>query len=299
MAELARHVSRMPGKRIRPALALFGAAVVSSSRKRGSDKAISLAAAVEMFHTATLLHDDVIDGASLRRGLTTLNAKWGDTLSVLSGDYLYAKAFCLLSRLDNPKVLNLMSDTARTVCEGEVAQIQHQYDLTLTRASYLKIIGWKTASLMGAAAEAGALLGGATGPQARRLGIFGSHYGIAFQILDDTQDLMGDEEVLGKSLGTDLALGQLTLPLLYLRDAADPELRGLLSQWFNGNGSRSAAQAQEQLRLLKSEAARRKVPARCRRAADGFLAKARGALAPFPASPYKASLLQLTDLLVQ
>jgi geranylgeranyl pyrophosphate synthase len=152
---------------------------------------------------------------------------------------------------------------------------------------------------MGAAAEAGALLGGATKTQARRLGIFGSNYGIAFQILDDTQDLMGDEEVLGKSLGTDLALGQLTLPLLFLRDAADPELRGLLSQWFNGNGSRTAAQAQEQLRLLKTEAAHRKVPARCRRAADGFLSKARGALAPFPASPYKTSLLLLTDLLLQ
>ena len=308
MAELARHVSRMPGKRIRPALALFGATIAhgaSRGRRNGNGssawmkQAISLAAAVEMFHTATLLHDDVIDGASLRRGLTTLNAKWGDTLSVLSGDYLYAKAFCLLSRLDNPAVLNLMSDTARTVCEGEVAQIQHQYDLTLTRANYLKIIGWKTASLMGAAAEAGALLGGATGSQARRLSIFGSHYGIAFQILDDTQDLMGDEEVLGKSLGTDLALGQLTLPLLFLRDAADPDLRGLLSQWFNGNGSRTAAQAQDQLRLLKTEAARHKVPVRCRRAADGFLAKARGALAPFPSSSYKTSLLSLTDLLLQ
>jgi len=305
MAELARHVSRMPGKRIRPALALLGASLAHQARasKNGSSswarQAIGLATAVEMFHTATLLHDDVIDGASLRRGLTTLNAKWGDTLSVLSGDYLYAKAFCLLSRLDNPTVLSLMSDTARTVCEGEVAQIQHQYDLTLTRSDYLKIIGWKTASLMGAAAEAGALLGGAPPRQAKRLGIFGSHFGLAFQILDDTQDLIGDEEVLGKSLGTDLALGQLTLPLLYLRDAADPELRGMLAQWFNGNGSRSAAQAQEQLRLLKQEALLHKVPAYCRRVANGFLAKARAALSVFPSSPYKASLLSLTDYLLQ
>ena len=314
MAELARHVSRMPGKRIRPALALLGASMASSSRKggsdfrprsgrgrafRGNDSAVHLAAAVEMFHTATLLHDDVIDGASLRRGLTTLNAKWGDTLSVLSGDYLYAKAFCLLSRLDNPAVLSLMSDTARTVCEGEVAQIQHQYDLTLTRAAYLKIIGWKTASLMGAAAEAGALLGGAAPRQARRLGVFGTRFGLAFQILDDTQDLMGEEEALGKSLGTDLALGQLTLPLLYLRDAADPDLRSRLAIWFNGNGSRSAAEAQDQLRLLKKEAARLKVPAYCRRVAHRFLSKARGALSPFPDSPFKASLLTLTGYLLQ
>ncbi len=252
-----------------------------------------------MFHTATLLHDDVIDGASLRRGLTTLNAKWGDTLSVLSGDYLYAKAFCLLSRLDNTPVLELMSDTARTVCEGEVAQIQHQYDLTLTRADYLKIIGWKTASLMGAAAEAGALLGGATPQKAKRLGVFGTHFGLAFQILDDTQDLMGEEEALGKSLGTDLALGVLTLPLLYLRDAADPELKLQLTQWFSGNGSRSAAEAKEQLRLLKAEAARLKVPAYCRRVANGYLDQAREALKIFPDSPSKESLLALTDYLLQ
>ena len=305
MAELSRHVSRMPGKRIRPALALLGANLAHTSRPRGKSssgwmrQAVCLSTAVEMFHTATLLHDDVIDGASLRRGLTTLNAKWGDTLSVLSGDYLYAKAFCLLSRLDNPVVLNLMSDTARTVCEGEVAQIQHQYDLTLTRASYLKIIGWKTASLMGAACEAGALLGGATARQAGRLGIFGSHFGLAFQILDDTQDLVGEEEVLGKSLGTDLALGQLTLPLLYLRDSAGPELRSRLAQWFSGNGSQSAAQAQEQLRFLKQEAVRHKVPVYCRRVANGFLAKARQALASFPACPQKSSLLTLTDYLLQ
>ncbi len=304
MAELARHVARMPGKRIRPALALLGAAIAHHSARRNGSSAwvrqsVRLAAAVEMFHTATLLHDDVIDGASLRRGLTTLNAKWGDTLSILSGDYLYSKAFCLLSQLDNPAVMNLMSDTARTVCEGEVAQIQHQYDLMLTRTSYLKIIGWKTASLMGAAAEGGALLGGATVSQARRLSTFAVNYGLAFQILDDTQDLMGDEEVLGKSLGTDLALGQLTLPLLFLRDAADPDLRSQLAQWFNGNGSRTAGQALEQLRLLKQEAARLKVPAHCRRVAHGFLAKARRALDPFPASPYKASLLLLTESLLQ
>ena len=310
MAEMTRHVARMSGKRIRPALALLGAGLARKTQRGltpktslGSDpirvKAIHLAAAVEMIHTATLLHDDVIDGATLRRGLSTLNAKWGDTLSVLSGDYLYAKAFCLLSQLDHPTVLNLMSDTARTVCEGEVAQIQRQYDLTLTRSDYLEIIGWKTASLMGAAAQSGALLGGASPRQAAKLGIFGTNFGLAFQILDDTQDLLGDEELLGKSLGTDLALGQLTLPLLYLRDAADPDLRSQLAQWFNGNGSRTSAQAQEQLRALKKEAAKHKVPAYCRRAAKGYLSKAQSALSSFPASPFKASLQALTDYLLQ
>lgn len=310
MVELTRHVARMTGKRLRPALALLGAAVARKTKRgqtplgpKGSDpigsQAISLAAAVEMFHTATLLHDDVIDGATLRRGLTTLNAKWGDTLSVLSGDYLYAQAFCLLSRLGNPAVLNLMSDTARLVCEGEVAQIQHQYDLALSRAAYIKIIKWKTASLMGAAAEAGALLGGATGSQARRLGVFGTQFGLAFQILDDTQDLLGDQEAMGKSLGTDLALGQMTLPLLYLRDRTGPRLRARLAHWFNGNGSRTAAQALEQVKILKEEALRHEVPAYCQRAANQFLSKARAALSIFPASPAKESLLALTQFVLQ
>ncbi len=310
MGELTRHVARMPGKRIRPALALLGAAIARKTKRgqtpldpKGSDpigsQAIGLAAAVEMIHTATLLHDDVIDGASLRRGLSTLNAKWGDTLSVLSGDYLYSQAFCLLSELRNPEVLRLMSDTARTVCEGEVAQIQHQYDLTLTRSRYLKIIEWKTASLMGAASQAGALLGGASPAAAGRLGVFGSCFGLAFQILDDTQDLVGDEGVQGKSLGTDLVLGQMTLPLLCLRDRGGPELKSRMAQWFNGNGARSTEEAQDQLKALKEEALRHKVPATCRRAAHRYLSRARAALAPFPASSYKMSLLALGDYLLQ
>ncbi len=305
MADLTRHVSLMPGKRLRPALALLGANTAAHGRrkKNGSSsyvsQAVKLASSVEMIHTATLLHDDVIDGATLRRGLSTLNAKWGDTLSVLSGDYLYSKAFCLLSELNNQKVLQLMSDTARTVCEGEVAQIHHQYDYSLSRASYLKIIEWKTASLMGAAAESGALLTGATPTEAKRLGNFGLSFGIAFQILDDTQDLIGDQEVMGKSLGTDLALGQLTLPLLYLRDVAKPKLRRKLTQWFNGNGYRSTAQAQEQMQFLKEQAVDHGVQAYCNRVANQYLAKARSSVAPFPSSPHKQSLLGLTDYLLQ
>ncbi|MBI3616233.1 MAG: polyprenyl synthetase family protein [Candidatus Omnitrophica bacterium] len=308
MGELTRHIARMSGKRIRPALALLGAGLMdrkSSSRKRGSDsrfrgndsRPVCLAASVEMIHTATLLHDDVIDGASLRRGLSTLNAKWGDTLSVLSGDYLYSKAFCLLSELNHQKVLHLMSDTAHTVCEGEVAQIQRQYDLSLSRTEYLKIIRWKTASLMGASAQAGALLGGASEPQAKRLGDFGLNFGLAFQILDDTQDLLGQEADLGKSLGTDLALGQLTLPLLYLRDSAEQETRDLLSQCFNGNGSGGSEDARERMTLLKAAAFRHRVPAYCRRVATGYLNKAKATLEPFPSSVYKSSLLALADYL--
>ncbi|MBI3318614.1 MAG: polyprenyl synthetase family protein [Candidatus Omnitrophica bacterium] len=329
MGKMTRYVARMSGKRLRPALALLAAGLVrndgvSSPRKRGSDSrrslslrskgendggregpgrsnAIHLAVAVEMIHTATLLHDDVIDGASLRRGLSTLNAKWGDTLSVLSGDYLYSKAFCLLSRIRHPEVLHLMSDTARTVCEGEVAQIQHQYNLNLSVPKYLKIIQWKTASLMGASTQAGALLGGAGPAQAARLGAFGLNFGLAFQILDDTQDLFGEEAVLGKSLGTDLWQGQMTLPLLTLRDAVEPESRDVLVKWFspNGDGAHSDAEKKHQMVLLKQQALEHKVPAYCARVAGRYLARARSALSLFPASVYKTSLLSLSDYLLK
>ncbi len=307
LGTMTRYVAKMPGKRIRPALALLGALLVNKSRNgsassRRSDslksKAVQLAAAVEMIHTATLLHDDVIDGAELRRGFSTINAKWGDTLSVLSGDYLYSQAFCLLSGLNHPAVLNLMSDTARIVCEGEVAQIQHQYNLNLSRAEYIKIIQWKTASLMGGSTQAGALLAGATEMQAQRLGSFGLNFGVAFQILDDTQDLVGDQAILGKSLGTDLTLGNMTLPFLYLRESGDPKISKRLATWFNGNGH-SPEQRTDAARFLREYAIQQQIPSACRREAGRYIAKARAALAPFPTSLYKSSLLALTDFLLQ
>ncbi len=310
LGTLTRYVSRMPGKRIRPALAILGARLASPparlerlpGRANGSvgTKAVQLATAVEMIHTATLLHDDVIDGASLRRGLLTLNAKWGDTLSVLSGDYLYSKAFCLLSELKHQAVLSLLSETARLVCEGEVAQIQHRRDLALSTPKYLKIIQWKTASLMGACVQAGALLGGASPAQAKRLGEFGLNFGLAFQILDDTQDLVGDEAALGKSLGTDVGQGHLTLPLIYLREVATPETRARVDHYFNGNGhSPSDSELDsEALQFLKDQALRFQVPEHCRQVAGRYLSSARETLAPFAPSPYKESLLALTRFLL-
>ena len=293
MGELIRYVARMPGKRIRPALALLSAKLVSEGLMEGP---IRLAVAVELIHTATLLHDDVIDGASLRRGLSTLNAKWGNTLSVLSGDYLYSKAFCLLSSLESPGVLKLMSETARILCEGEVAQIHHQYNTALSRAQYLKIIRAKTASLMSACAQAGALLAGAAPRQALRLSQFGLQFGLAFQVLDDTQDLVGDEAALGKSLGTDAALGNITLPLIALMESGAADVSKRLAAWY-GNGHSPAAEV-ELLTLLREEAIRHKIPQACRRLAGRFLDRSRAALEPFPDSRPKESLLALTDYLL-
>lgn len=309
MGEMARYVTRMPGKKIRPLLALLGAGLIRPRALNEGDaspsRAVRLAAAVEMIHTATLLHDDVIDGAALRRGFLTVHGKWGDTLSVLSGDYLYSKAFCLLSALDHPEVLQLMSETARTVCEGEVAQIHHRFDLSLSRRRYLKIIEHKTASLMAASARAGALLAGAPGSQALCLGEFGLHFGIAFQILDDTRDLVGEEDDEKKSLGTDLSQGHLTLPLIYLKERADARTRRVLAHCFNGSSAGRQGNgagcpplsARECLALIKDQALRCGVPADCRKAARAHLAKAETALEPFGACPHKTALLALVEYL--
>jgi len=311
LGEMTRYVAQMPGKKIRPVLALLGSALMktngSTSTGRetpqercgpGQPPTIRLAAAVEMIHTASLLHDDVIDEAVLRRGLPTLHAKWGDALSVLSGDYLYAKAFCLLSDTGDPRILSLMSNTARVVCEGEVAQIQRRFDLSLSRDQYLQIIQRKTASLMAAAAEAGALLGGASSAQASRLNAFGLNFGIAFQILDDIQDLIGEETVQGKSLGTDLTLGQMTLPLICLKETADSKTQETLSRCFNGDGNGSGAPEQH-LDFLRAQAIQFQVPERCRQVAREHLDQARAALEVFGASPHKRSLEGLADYLIQ
>ncbi|MBI4227285.1 MAG: polyprenyl synthetase family protein, partial [Candidatus Omnitrophica bacterium] len=168
LGEMTRYVSETLGKRLRPALALFSARAVSSLSDTGNG-VIQMAAAVELIHTATLVHDDVIDHATLRRAKPTVNARWGNTLSVLAGDYLYSQAFCLLSAVGSPEVLRLMSRTSQRVCVGEVTQVRHQFDVDLSEAAYLKIIREKTASLMAAACQAGALLVGAPASVAQAL----------------------------------------------------------------------------------------------------------------------------------
>ena len=306
LGELTQYVSGMLGKRLRPALAIFSAQAATASgggatalvgpSATGSpapanQRVIQMAVAVELIHTATLVHDDVIDHATLRRGKTTVNARWGNTLAVLAGDYLYSQAFCLLSAIGSPDVLRLMSETSQRVCAGEVAQVKHQFDAAMDEATYLTIIREKTASLMAAACQAGAQLAGATPAAAQRLAAFGQAFGMAFQIVDDTHDVVGEEDQLGKSLGTDLEHGKMTLPLILLRDGADPATRmrvlDLLRHHENGS-----AQA------LKSLAVAQDVAATCLAKARAFGEAARAALEGLPRSAACQGFLELTDYIL-
>ncbi len=221
VAELLAHVSRYRGKRLRPALLLLSGKAAGNL----NDAHIHLAMAVESIHTATLVHDDVLDEAALRRYAPTINKLWGNEASVLLGDYLFAAAFRFAARAENNPASRLLSETSSIVCEGELLQIGERNNFELSEERYLKIVRKKTASLCSCACRLGVLCAAGDEKLMRSLAEYGENLGVAFQIVDDCLDLAGDESEAGKSLGTDLSKGKFTLPLLHLLrttgDAAD------------------------------------------------------------------------------
>ncbi|MCB9868552.1 MAG: polyprenyl synthetase family protein [Planctomycetes bacterium] len=210
---LLDHVVGFAGKQLRPALVFLTARVFSEV----VDEALyTCAKVVELIHTATLLHDDVLDGAVIRRRLPTLNALHGNEVPVLLGDHLYALAFHLAVGLDDVTCARELSAAVREVCHGEICQCLARGDTALDEERYLQVIGDKTASLYAAACRVGAHYAGAAPAAVEALANFGRSVGVAFQIIDDCLDLGGDEVVVGKSLGSDLGLGKMTLPLIHL-----------------------------------------------------------------------------------
>ncbi len=209
------------GKRLRPALALLSGGATGNI---GPDH-FELAVVVELVHAATLVHDDILDSAELRRGQPTANAKWGNALSVLLGDCLFAHALKLASGFRSSEMLRRMAEAASEVCSGEIIQTQRRFDLNLSVPDYYRIIEMKTGALFAVATELGAFLNEATPAVIGAMRTFGLRFGTAFQIYDDVLDLAGDEAKAGKTLGSDLRKGKLTLPILYLLQQSDPAER--------------------------------------------------------------------------
>jgi octaprenyl-diphosphate synthase len=207
---LAEHLIAAGGKRWRPLLTVSAARLAGVS----GDAHLKLAAAVEFIHTATLLHDDVVDSSQLRRGKVAAHLIWGAPSSVLVGDFLFARAFELMVETGSLRALEILARASRVIAEGEVLQLTRAHDLNLTQATYLEIIGAKTAELFAAAAEAGAVAAGAGGREAAALRAFGHSLGLAFQLADDALDYGGATETLGKNVGDDFREGKATLPLL-------------------------------------------------------------------------------------
>ena len=220
------YICNTSGKRIRPALAILvgGAAggVGEDHRKIG--------VILELIHMATLVHDDIIDGASARRSMPTANAKWGNSLAVLLGDALFSHALTLATDFNSIDICRKVGQAAREVCQGEILQTQRRFDLTLSKQDYFKVIEMKTGALFAAATGLSAAVSGLPAEAEEALAAYGMKLGTAYQIYDDCLDLVGTEEVVGKTLGTDLEKGKLTLPILNLLEAASESQRTMINQ---------------------------------------------------------------------
>ena len=229
------HLLSMTGKFLRPALALFCSRIENEEHPEATDMAV----AIELIHTATLVHDDIIDDSDLRRNQPSVYSKWGKEISIVAGDYLYAKAFLLLAGLGDVKINQAFASCAHLMCEGEMKQIEKRADFLMEESEYLKIIHQKTAALFQAACVGGAYYAGTSLPNIEKLGHYGYCLGMAFQIVDDCLDLTADSESLGKKAGLDVTKNDVTLPVLYLfQDLGSAQRQELLEDLRqNGEGA--------------------------------------------------------------
>jgi octaprenyl-diphosphate synthase len=283
------HVLSSGGKRLRPALLLLAAELCGYTGPRR----IQIAASLELLHTATLLHDDVVDTSALRRGRPSANAVWGNRRAVLAGDFLYARASSMMAEDGDVDLIELFATTIRHMAEGELLQLERSFDLDITEAHYYDVIDRKSASLLAAACEAGAILGGVTRPERRRLSTFGRELGLAFQLKDDALDYDTSSATLGKSRYADLLEGKVTLPLLLALKrctSSERERVGRLLKAVAGAPDPHAAGDVEVEPIAELVAAYHGVTDTLRRASD-HIEKAMEALAAFPESPARDALL--------
>ncbi len=241
LMELVSHVLQTRGKMVRPALAFLCARLAGGG---GAHRDL-VAAAVELIHVASLIHDDVIDEADRRRGQATPNARWGNHVAVLLGDYLFSKAFHLLSRVGRDDVASRVAFATVRMSQAELLQVKYGNTPHTDESVYFAIVEGKTAQLVSSACAGGALVGGGDGELAERLGTFGLHWGVAFQITDDTLDLTSDPEVLGKPIGSDVRGGKVTLPLIHALRHADEQGRRRLEKWIRAGELEPLRQALE------------------------------------------------------
>jgi len=216
--EIGKYIVESGGKRLRPLMVLLGTRSLGVS----GDQQVRLATVIEFLHTATLLHDDVVDHSLLRRGRPTANATWGNAPSVLVGDFLYSRAFQLMVELNSMPIMSILSHATNTIAEGEVMQLANVGNCDISEESYLEVIRCKTALLFQAAAHTAGVVAGGSSEQVRGLKLFGMHFGLAYQLVDDWLDYAGDAEAMGKNVGDDLGEGKLTLPLIHALRNAGP-----------------------------------------------------------------------------
>jgi octaprenyl-diphosphate synthase len=275
------------GKRLRPIVALLAGGATGEI----DTNHIDLAIIVELIHLATLVHDDIMDEADRRRGQPTVNARWGNSLSVLLGDCLFAHALNLSSSYDNPEISRAIARTASEVCSGEMIQTQRRFDLQLRVEDYLHIVEMKTGSLFAVAAELAAKMSGADSDTIATLQRYGMRIGTAYQIYDDCLDLAGTEARTGKTLGTDLRKGKFTLPVLKFLQGASEFEQARCSEWILEGRSTEVAE------LLRNGASNGSLNAAIEVGKD-LIRQAQASIAPLPANVYRTALGELGDALI-
>src|SRR5579862_7177569 len=280
------------GKRLRPILVLLCGKLFRG--RESNPGLVRMAAVVEMIHTATLVHDDVIDLAKSRRGRPSINVVWGNHISVLAGDWLYMQAFQVALRERNFAILDLLISLTQMMVEGELLQLDRIGKIGVTEADYMELVDRKTASLFSACARLGALSSGGGETAEAQLGEYAWNLGIAFQLIDDILDFTSREKILGKPVGNDLREGKVTLPLIYALEAAEPEERRLVETVLS-DGNYDQVPFGKILQMLH----RYKGIERAQERAQAFTEKARQIIAEFPESPYQRALVAVTDLVTE
>ena len=287
---IAQYLQTGGGKRLRPILTLLCGKLYGEA----TPGLVRMAAVMEMIHTATLVHDDVIDMAKTRRGRPSINVVWGNHTSVLAGDWLYMQAFQVALRERNFAVLDLLIGLTQRMVEGELLQLEHIGKIGVTEADYMELIDRKTASLFSACARLGAVCSGADGESESRLGEYAWNLGIAFQLVDDILDFTSREKILGKPVGNDLREGKVTLPLIYALESADREERKLVETVLT-DGSYDQVPFGKILQILNRHRGIEKAQER----AESFTEKARAMMGEFPESACQKALLAVTDLVTE
>ena len=285
--QVAEYIIHSGGKRLRPALVLFTAGAMGYKGTQHHE----LAAVVEFIHTATLLHDDVVDESDLRRGNKTANAMFGNAASVLVGDFLYSRAFQMMVGVDNMRVMRVLADATNVIAEGEVLQLLNCHNADVVIDDYLRVIRYKTAKLFEAASRLGGILGGADEELENRLAAFGMHLGTAFQLIDDVLDYSAEEADTGKHLGDDLAEGKPTLPLIHVMQHGTAEQAALVRGAIENGGRDDFAAVLAAIQATGAlDETRRYAQAEAKLAID--------AISVLPPSIFKDALLQLSDFAV-
>jgi octaprenyl-diphosphate synthase len=290
ITEIGQYVQESGGKRLRPALVLL------ATKLCGYDgpSAIRLAAVMELMHTATLVHDDIIDEADTRRGQPSTNSRWGNHMSVLAGDWLYMQAFNIALTERNFKILDLLIGLTQGMVEGELLQLTYLRKIDVTEDAYFELSYRKTACLFSACLRLGALLAGKDEEEETRLGTYGTNLGLAFQLIDDVLDFTSSEKKLGKPIGNDLREGKVTWPLIDLLQKCRPEEKKRVSLVLEEHGYKSV-QFSEIMELVERYGTLRAARNRAQQFAD----VARGCLEGFADSPYKDALRSLPDFVVE